>query len=117
MEAYSWVDVFRHPFPKDGVGTIEKDGMTICILRTGLPDEEKAGALRSFLDLDEKFEIIRSNEATEKPYAEKYARFKQVFTPPDWYVSKMYDSRLFRHFYTPEHRDRFESRWRGTPNG
>jgi len=108
------IDVFDHPFPTSGVGKIQAENITITILRTELPDEKKAEALRAPLGLDEEFEITRSNVGTKKPYAETYNRFKQEFTPPDWYVSKMYDSRFFQHFYTPDYRRRFERRWTGT---
>jgi hypothetical protein len=104
------IDIYNYPFPERGYNFISKGAMQVLTLRTELPDDVKEKAIRKFLSVGN-FDLERRNDGAGKPYAEKYAQFKQSFTAPDSYITKMYESEFFRHFYTDKHRNQFENRW------
>jgi hypothetical protein len=108
------IDVYQYEFPSDGVEVIKHGNTNVLLMRCELPDAVKEAAVKKFLNLAG-FSLQNRNLGRQKEYAETYERFKQAFVPPDWYVSKMYDSRFFKHFYGAE-KDTWVTRWtrRGT---
>jgi hypothetical protein len=110
------LDVYDYDFPAAGIQVIEQKNIKILLMRCELPDFTKASAVKSFLDLPS-FSLENRNIGSAKEYAETYEQFKRAFVPPDWFVTKMYDSRFFNHFYAAE-RDRWMRRWTGKePSG
>ena len=105
------VDVYRHSFPEEGNLVIGNENTEVLIYRLEIPDEAKETAVETFLGLDD-IKIERTNQGMEKPYAKKYSEFKNEFTPPEWYIEKMYNNRYFDHFYTEDHREQFISKWK-----
>jgi hypothetical protein len=107
------VDVYRHGFDPAGFQVIHEGNTRILLMRCELPDRTKNELIRTFLQL-ESFSLENTNVAAEKGYAAAYEKFKEAFVPPDWFLSQMYDSRYFRHFYAGE-RDKWIARWARSP--
>jgi hypothetical protein len=107
------IDVYRYEFDSSGFQVINHHNTSILLLRCELPDETKNDLLKSFLQLAS-FSLTNSNIGAQKDYAETYQSFKQSFVPPAWFLSKMYDSRYFTHFYAGQ-RDMWIARWTKRP--
>ena len=107
------IDVYQHPFAvHQGYTVISQGRISLLVLRCELDDPTKAQAIADFLGLDE-FEIVRSNVASDKSYAGKYAEFRQRIRIPPTLLDQMYDSRFARHFYSGEEREQLRARWSG----
>ena len=107
------IDIFQHPFPiEKGYTTISQGIVSLLVLRVELDDRTKAQAIADFIGLN-KFEIVRSNVASEKSYASPYEEFKQRIKIPLALLDQMYDSKYARHFFSSEERDNFRERWSG----
>jgi hypothetical protein len=107
------IDVYQTPFPIDQGYTVVSQGrISLLVLRCELDDHTKSQAIADFLGLGE-FEIVRSNVASDKSYAGRYAEFKQRIRIPPALLDKMYNSKFARHFFSSEERDLFRERWSG----
>jgi hypothetical protein len=71
------------------------------LLQSEVPDWLKESAVEQFLEL-EQFRLKAANVGERKPYAKTYRQFLQTFRAPDWYLQKMYGSRVFQHFYSEQ---------------
>jgi hypothetical protein len=108
------IDVYRHSFPTDrGYTLISWGRVSLLALRCELDDRAKAQAIADFLGL-EKFDIVRSNVASEKDYASQYAEFKQRIRIPPALLDQTYNSKFARHFYSSKEREKFRSHWSGS---
>jgi Putative capsular polysaccharide synthesis protein len=103
------MDVFQHDFPSHGVQALEHKNTKLLLMRCELPDGVKESFVKGFLNLPA-FRLQSSNAGAEKDYGSMYKRFKEAFTPPDWYLSKMYESRYFNHFYQSQ-KNAWIERW------
>jgi hypothetical protein len=104
------IDVYDYQFPARGIQVINDKNVKLLLMRCELPDSAKESAVRSFLNLP-RFKLSTSNVGLRKPYAETYQRFVERFIPPPWYMTEMYDSRFFYHFYDKAQRDRWVKQW------
>lgn len=106
------LDVFEYYTQESDYQKIDERGIKLTIMRTEMTNARKEEVLEKRLDT-KSFSIRRENEGSKKHYANKYGRFKDTFSAPEWYIKKMYDSKFFEHFYTKEHKKKFRSRWEG----
>lgn len=104
------IDVFSKPFPQSGTCIYRNNNIELLVMRSELPDAEKAKAIASFLDLD-CLEIQRKNVGEEKRYAKAYVDFKCKVRLPADYIQKMTSSKYFNHFYGEESIDSVIDRW------
>ena len=65
-------------------------------------------AIADFLGLD-KFELVTANIGREKRYHGLYAEFEAEVHLPQSYLTRMYDGRVARHFYTDAEIDAFRA--------
>jgi hypothetical protein len=93
------IDVYTHPFPAGGVLTVTAGALDLLILRSELPDAEKADALSTFLGVAG-LTLGRANTTGNKAKGEVYRRFVDRIRFPASYVQSMLQSRYARHFYT-----------------
>jgi hypothetical protein len=113
VKTHFGIDIFQHPFPIErGYTAISHDNVSLLVLRCDLDDRTKAQAIADFIGLD-KFEILRSNVASDKNYASPYSMFKQRIKLPPALLDQMYDSKFARHFFSREERELFRKRWSG----
>jgi hypothetical protein len=109
--------VYRRPFPTDrGYAVLSEGRVRLIVLRSELDDAAKARAIARFLGLDD-FEIVRSNVTADKPHAVRYSEFKRRLRIPPALLEELYESRFARHFYSPDERARFRTRWGGGERG
>jgi len=105
------VDIYQRPFSHEqGYATLSCGHIEVLVLRCELEDHVKARAIGAFLGL-ERFEIIRSNITSAKPYGAHYAEFKRRIIIPERLLEKMYESKYARHFYSDDERARLRARW------
>ncbi len=113
IKTHFGIDVFQLPFPIErGYTTISQDNVSLLVLRCDLDDRAKGRAIADFIGLD-KFEIVRSNVASDKNYAIPYSMFKQRIKLPPPLLDQMYDSKFARHFFSKEELDLFREQWSG----
>lgn len=98
VEGSFGIDVYQEPFPKYGVATYQKGNTDLIVMRSELPDEQKAAAIATFLGLDA-FHIRNENVGEDKPYAATYQAFKQTVELPLAYLERLHGSKYFQHFY------------------
>jgi hypothetical protein len=107
------VDVYGHAFPKErGHVRISTEKVDLLVLKCEIDDETKSRAIADFLGLEE-LELVRSNVAENKSYADTYQQFKERIKIPEPLLSRMYESKYAQHFYSPEEIVRFRKRWSG----
>ena len=87
-----------------------KDDVELLIMRMEDINSVAEDAVRRFLDVSE-FRLERANVGSKKAYGRIYADFREQVNLPESYLSKMYDSKYARHFYSSEEIDSFRRRW------
>jgi|WetSurSiteA1Bulk_404760.scaffolds.fasta_scaffold63042_1 hypothetical protein len=108
------IDVYATPFPPCGFATYAQGKIRLLVMRSEIVDQEKVNVIKQFLELPE-FQLFNSNVAEHKEYAETYRAFRaKVKLPPD-FISKMCDSKYFRHFYSQEVIDKVKQKWTESP--
>lgn len=105
------IDVYATPFSfEQGYQMYENGSFKVLLLRLEDFRDRAESPLREFLGLDA-LSLRVMNTAAEKPYAAVYKQFIENVKLPSAYLSRMYDSRYARHFYTPAEIDIFWTRW------
>jgi len=107
------LDVYDYDFSSSGVQVIHHSNIKLLLMRCELPDCVKESAVREFLNLPS-FLLANANVGSQKDYAKTYEAFREAFVPPDWLITKMYESRFFNHFYGETYRNRLISEWTRT---
>ena len=105
------IDVFASPFDTSrGCAIYEAEHARLLLIR--VEDLSTCGptAIADFLGLD-KFELVTANIGREKRYHGLYAEFEAEVHLPESYLTRMYDGRVARHFYTDAEIDAFQARW------
>jgi hypothetical protein len=82
----------------------------VLVMRMEDINDVAENAVRRFLQLDE-FQLEQANVGSKKTYAQVYADFRKQVKLPESYLSKMYDSKFARHFYSSEEIESFRRRW------
>ena len=104
------VDVFAQPFPAErGWTVLEKDNVSLLVLKAELPDEMKNAACERWLG--RAVPMVRRNTAHDHRYGTIYGEFKRRVRVPRRFAEALYGSRFMHHFYTPEERAEFWRRW------
>lgn len=121
------IDVYQHSFDKqNGFMRIREEPFDALIVRTELPDTQKAELVADFLGLPA-FEIMRSSAVgsndrrrlpSGKPgeltgYAAKYKALKQGIVIPQTHLDAIVDSHHVQHFFTQEERDAMRAKYGG----
>lgn len=106
------IDIFDEPFPVAQKWQIYQQGaVRLLVYRTDLPHESQAEILSRFLGTS----IVKldfDNVAENKEYAALYRQFCQEVILPEDYVSRMAESRYFRHFWSSEEIGTLSRKWR-----
>lgn len=82
----------------------------LLVMRMEDIDDVAENAVRRFLHVNE-FRLEQANVGNKKTYGRIYAEFRKQIKLPGSYLSKMYDSRYARHFYSSEEIESFRRRW------
>lgn len=110
LKPVTGVDVFKTPFPREkGYAIYESRFARVLVYRME--------ALSSLEEMLAEFlgckipAIVNRNVGAEKNYASQYASIRDQLRMPRDFVSKRYDTRMMRHFYSTAELDRFRARW------
>jgi hypothetical protein len=102
--------IFNTPFDHERKRLVmKKDGVSILILRVEDSDEEKRAAICDFLKV--KNVTISEDNVGFGKFGPAYDEFKHLFNPDRKLVDNVLNSRLVKHFYTPEEVERMRARW------
>jgi hypothetical protein len=82
----------------------------LLVMRMEDINDVAENTVRRFLHVNE-FRLEQANVGSKKTYARVYADFRKRIRLPESYLSKMYDSRYVRHFYSSEEIESFRRRW------
>ncbi len=111
LRALYGVDVYAQPFdPQRGYAVYHSKTADVLLLKLETLNQVGAAAVRDFLGLAT-FELIPSNTAEDKSYADLYKAFRRQVHLPAAYLDRVYGSRLARHFYSPEELATFRRKW------
>ena len=110
------IDVYKQPFPIDRKWQIYRRGFTrVLVYRIDLERSEQAKLISRFLGI--KLDELRpENRSEDKRYAELYSRFRESVKLPEQYIGRMHDSRLARHFWSPQELKTAADKWRVAPS-
>lgn len=112
FEAGTGIDVYAHARPLDGCSVIGSRRFRVLLLRAEELPRVGPVALQGFFDTPAPVEISRTNAATDKDYAELYARLRASIVVPDDILDDAYGSRFAGHMYTSAELGAFRSNWR-----
>jgi Putative capsular polysaccharide synthesis protein len=105
------IDVYEHPFPHDkGYLRIDSGPYEVLLMRHDLNDRLKEKCLAELIGVPA-VTLTPKNVGTQKSYANIYREFLNRIELPEDYVYGLLDSKYARHFYSPEERARFRSKW------
>lgn len=105
------LDVFRYEFNYDaGYTILQNNNCRLLILRTDKLSDICQEALGKFLKTKVKYQPY--NEGSGKWYGDYYKKFKKQVKLPNWYLNKIYNSKLAKHFFTEEEVRKMKARWR-----
>lgn len=105
------IDVFEYPFPVEhGYQVIREEGFSMLLIKVEELNDCFARAFEEFFDV--RISTLDQKHITERdPSYGMYQRFLKDVRLPDEYLTRMYDSRFARHFYSPAEIERFKRRW------
>ena len=105
------VDVYASEFPTEaGFDTYSSDNAKVLLIRLEDLDNVASDALGPFLGVGD-ITMGRSNDSSDKTYADAYKRFRDLLVIPDVYLDRMYTSTYATHFYSESEIAAFRSRW------
>ncbi|WP_346839854.1 putative capsular polysaccharide synthesis family protein [Microbulbifer sp. SAOS-129_SWC] len=90
---------------------LRHDGRDILLMKVESSDSDKKECLRAFLELDDEFELLRTNIGNEKSYKDQYRQFLKKIVLPKEYLDAMYGSAVVRAFYQEEEIESMRSKW------
>jgi hypothetical protein len=82
----------------------------VLLLRLESLNQCAPAAMREFMGLDA-FELVESNTAEDKSYADLYKAFRRELALPESYLDRVYGTRFANHFYRADERDAFRRKW------
>ena len=105
------VDVYSSDFSKSrGYQAINANGYDILIIKLEKLKDCYLEAFQEFLGL-KNFDLITTNTANQKDYSAAYNTFILEAKLPLQYLTRVYESRLVRHFYTEQEVEQFIRKW------
>lgn len=115
VRALYGVDVYAQPFdPQRGYAVYHSDTADVLLLKLETLNQAAPTAVGDFLGLGA-FELVESNTAEDKSYADLYQAFRRQLRLPDAYLDRVYGSRMARHFYSAEELAAFRRKWTAAP--
>ena len=107
---FTGIDVYNYPFDKEkGFSLIEKDNISLLILKLEKLND-LTPILKSFIG-NEKFELEKSNETSNKWHYILYKDFIKNYYPEKEHLDYIYSSKYIKHFYTGDEVEKFRKKW------
>lgn len=105
------VDVYAQPFdPARGYAIYRSDFADVLLLKLETLNRSAPAALRDFMGLDD-FQLVESNTAEDKSYADLYRAFRRELALPESYLDGVYSTRMAQQFYTADELAAFRRKW------
>jgi hypothetical protein len=104
------IDVYGAPFPHGKGYTILENRYARVLVHRFEALSAMPQMLNEFLGCKVR-EVVNRNIGDAKHYAEKYDNARKNLRLPADFVRAQYSSKMMRHFYTDEERERFHVRW------
>ena len=107
------IDVFSDEnlhYRHGGISIYKRGRVELLVLRAEDIDNLASQALRRFLNIDV-VSLKNANVAQDKDYSRVYRDFKRELRLPTEYLSRMYESKYVKHFYSPQEIERFWLHW------
>jgi hypothetical protein len=105
------IDVYEHPFPHEkGYLRIDSGPYEVLLMRHDLSDRLKEKCLAELIHVPA-VTLTPKNIGTQKAYSYIYREFLKRIELPENYVYGLLDSKYARHFFSPDERARFRSKW------
>jgi hypothetical protein len=109
--AATGIDVYASQFPREkGYMRYHAEGFDVLLLKLECLGQCSREAFKEFLELPD-FHLLEANRASQKRYYPAYKEFIQSVRMPESYLSKVYNSKYVRHFYTDEEVESFWKKW------
>ena len=108
------IDVFsaddlRHR--EERVSVYQRGLVELLVLRTEDIDDVAQHALQQFLKIDD-FQLKHANVAADKGYSRVYRDFRNHVKLPEEYLTRMYESKYAKHFYSQHEIQQFYAYWK-----
>ena len=110
IKKYFDMDIYDKQFPETGIAKYRLKNVSLLVFRIDLDDSLKEKAIQDFLTF-KSFRLYNKNVSSSKEYYDTYKQFISLVKLPETYLSKMKNSRFFKHFYTNNEIDKIVSRW------
>lgn len=105
------VDVYATPFSYEQGYQIYRSAQThLLLLKLETLNTSAAEAFQMFMGIAN-FQLMKTNRAEDKWYADLYQDFTQNLMLPTTYLDTIYESRYARHFYSTAERTGLRARW------
>lgn len=105
------IDVYAQPFDAErGYAIYRNEFADVLVLKLEKLNDCAPAAFRDFLGVPD-FQLVESNTAEDKSYADLYKTFRRELALPADYVEQLYGSRYARHFYSEAELDAFRRKW------
>jgi hypothetical protein len=106
------VDVLSSSFPHSkGYRTYQGETADVLLIRLENLDACAREAFKEFLNIDN-FVVRGENFSTDKSYRDVYRAFTKSIEFPETYLTRMYESRFAKTFYSEEEIASFKSKWK-----
>jgi hypothetical protein len=116
LNPFLGLDVFSRPFPRERGYTVVESKLARALVYRFENLDIVPAALQEFLGLKIPA-LANRNLGENKIYREQYRKAKAELHLPADFVNSQYSSRLMRHFYSDQERERFARLWRAPGNG
>jgi len=106
------IDIYDYPFPwEKGYMIINKGRFRVLTIRLEDLNQCFQNSIHDFIGIPN-VELIHSNLSSEKWYSDLYKTFLAQVSFSDEYLTKIYDSKFTRHFYSSKEIKKFRSQWK-----
>ncbi len=112
MKAILGIDVFEHPFDKEGgYSIIKQDNIELLLLKVERLSKLEP-VIGEFVGAPH-FRLLRANEADDTPLKYLYKNVKDNIKIPEETLTELYkkSNTFMDHFYTEEEKDGFYKKW------
>lgn len=111
LKPVSGIDVYETPFNTEaGYNLYQRDNTKVLLLKLEISDEDKQSAIADFIG-EPDFKLKRSNDTSQKSYAELYRIFRKTIVLPQHVLEKVYAMKMAQHFYTQEEIQNYIKKW------
>ena len=105
------IDVYTETFPESGIAQYTSENISLLVLRIDINDKIKEEAINEFLGI-KCFKLKNRNISDNKDYKHDYKTLIKKLKLPEEYLSKMSQSKYFKHFYSEKEISEITSKFR-----